>query len=130
MRLETDGYMIIRNTKLMYETLIWLYTMAPHSIWYYRQVLVHLISKYTYIDSLSKVSQHHILLLICTRSHFLVDSNAQGRTFQTISLPDNNIVLHNRGCNSCYRGLLTKGVTLIERGWNEISGTFNLQLYS
>ena len=88
MRLETHGYMTIRNTKLMYEILIWLYTTSIHLIWYYRQVLVHLISIYTYIDSLRHVSHHHI---ICTHYHLLVDPNVtydnQGRSSQTIALP-------------------------------------------
>ena len=48
------------------------YTMSIHLI-YYRQVLVDLISIYTYIDSLRHISHHDI---ICTHDHLLVDPYA------------------------------------------------------
>ena len=53
--------------------LIWLYTMSIHLMWYYRQLLDHLISIYTYIHSLRHISHYHI---ICTHYHLLVAPHA------------------------------------------------------
>ena len=52
--------------------LIWLTTRSIHCIWYYRQLLAHLISIYTYIDSLRHVLH---LYIICTQYHLLVYTN-------------------------------------------------------
>ena len=64
--------------------------------------MVHLISIYTFIDSLRYISHHHI---ICTHDHLLVDQRlpmmtlSQSRTFKTIRSSNYNIVLF-----SCYVG--------------------------
>ena len=44
MRLETHGYMTIRDTKLMYETFNLTIYCIHHLIWYYIHIFVHSIS--------------------------------------------------------------------------------------
>ena len=57
MRLERDGYMTIRNTKSIYETFN-LTISSIHLIWSYRQVLVHLITIYTYTHTRAHTHEH------------------------------------------------------------------------
>ena len=106
--------------------LIWLYTMSIHLIWYYRHVLVYLISIYTYIDSQRHVSHHHI---ICTHYYLLVAPHA---TYHGSLARQNfhNIVLHING-GWCWYWDICDHRFYINReiGWNEISGTLKFQLY-
>ena len=99
-------------------------------------VLVHLISIHSYINSLRHVSHHHI---ICTHYHLLVDTNVpydgllSGQEFpmrQTITLPDDNIMLHRRVRMACCHGLFDKSFYLNREGleW-KISGTIKFALY-
>ena len=101
--------------------LSWLYTMSIHFIWYYRQLLVHLISKYTNIDSLGHVSHHHTF---GTHYHLLVDQNITydgpllSQELPNITLPYHNIMLRSRAYVWYYGGLFDQWF-YIERGWHE-----------
>ena len=49
----------------------------------------------------------------------------QGITFKTITLPVHNIMLRTSGGIGWYGVFFIAEFTLIERGWNEIYGTWN-----